>query len=160
MSQFLPTGLTQILSVYTTKDTAPASSAFSPTVTTNGVRYTLSGASTDLKVGDWLVDLSQNTVRQVVAVKTNTTGNLSAAFPSDLVAATVNRIEARDSQAFVVSVAADKGGDITVNGTTISSGSSVTFETPALDAATGSKFVTPVVVDGSVNNATVLVMKR
>ena len=60
----------------------------------------------------------------------------------------------------MVSVAADKGGDITVNGTTISSGSSITFETPALDAATGSKFVTPVVVDGSVNNATVLVTKR
>lgn len=160
MSQFSKSGITQSLTVYTTKDTAPVSAAFSPTVTTSGVRYTLSTANTDLKVGDYLVDLSQNAVRQVVAVKTSTTGNLSEAFPVDLSAATVKRISYTDAKVYTISIAADKGGDITVNGTTISSGSSVTFDVPALDAATGSKFVTPVVVDGSVNNATVLVLKR
>jgi hypothetical protein len=56
----------------------------------------------------------------------------------------------------MISIAADKGGDISVAGITISSGSSITLSVSDLDRATGSKHVTPVVVDGSTNNATVL----
>jgi hypothetical protein len=152
--------MSQSLTVYTTKDTAPASTAFAPTVTTSGVHYTLSVANADLQVGDWVADLAQNEVRQVVAVKSTTTGNLSSAFTTPLSAAIVVRIPKNESKVYRISVAADKGGAITVEGAAVADGSSVTFDVPDLDAATGSKFVTPIVVDGTTNNATVLVLKR
>jgi hypothetical protein len=145
------------LSVYTTKDTAPASVAFAPTATTVGNQMTLSAASTALIVGDYIVDLSQNEVKKVVYKSDDINYRLDSAFTADLTAATVKRVARNSAKYGMISIAADKGGDISVAGITISSGSSITLSVSELDRATGSKHVTPVVVDGSTNNATVLV---
>lgn len=140
------------LTVYTTKDTAPASVSFTPAATTSGTSLTLSTASTDLIVGDYIADLAQNEVRKIVYQSTTTRFKLDTPFTSDLTAATVVRVPRNQAAVKMISVAADKGGDITLNGTVVANGSSVSIGAP--NAWTN---VSPVVVDGSTNNATVLI---
>lgn len=148
----------KLFKVYTTKDTVPPSLPFTPTATTVGDQLTIS-ASADLEVGDFIADLAQSEVRKIVRKTGDTTFRLDSGFTLDLTAATVVRVPKNSAKVGVISIAADKGGDITVNGQTLSSGSSVTFTTSDIERATGSRYVEPVVVDGSANNATVVAEK-
>lgn len=148
----------KLFKVYTTKDTVPPSSPFTPTATTVGDQLTVS-ATSDLAVGDFIADLAQNEVRKIVRKTGDTTFRLDSGFTLNLTAATVVRVPKNSAKSGIISIAADKGGDVTVNGQTLSSGSSVTFSVSDLERATGSRYVEPVIVDGSTNNATVVAEK-
>lgn len=141
----------QYLKVYTSKDTFPESSAVAQTATTDGIHYTLSASNTDLEVGDWIYDASQNTARKIATVQSDTTGTLEEAFPVDLSTTTIRKVDRLDARYKVASVAADKGGNITVDGQTISQGTAIPYEIRQGQSG----YLPPIVVDGSVNNATV-----
>lgn len=149
----------EFLAVYAAKDTVPPSSTFTPTMTTVGVHYTLSVADTTLAKGDWVYDAAQDEVRQVLMVESTTTGRLTEAFSSDLTADTIKRIAKNTAKMVSLSIAADKGGNITVDGVTVASGTSIVRNVNDIDAMSGGQFVTPAVVDGSTNNATVAYRK-
>tara|TARA_R110000803_G_scaffold94003_1_gene161443 strand:- start:669 stop:1127 length:459 start_codon:yes stop_codon:yes gene_type:complete len=145
----------EIIDIYAAKDTVPPSSAFTPTVTSTLTQYTLSTADTTLRAGYWLYDASQNEVRKIKTVKTTTRGVLEEAFSVNLSATTVKVITDQEAKLVKLSVAADNGGAISINGEAIASGSSINWETSPADQASGARFLEPKVVDGATNSATV-----
>jgi len=142
------------LGVLSTKDTLPLSTAGTGTVSTSGNIYTTSAAD-QLQTGDWIVDTAQDTCRMVVCIVSTTTGRLGEAFPSNVAAIALQIVKEEDIEGvFSINVAADKGGDIEVNGVVVADGTAINPSIP--EAAKGSMYapIQPLVVDGSVNNAT------
>lgn len=151
-----------IVAAISDKRTVPAPTAGTGTITTNGVYFTTSAAS-QLQVGDWVVDESQDEVRRVVELNYNeptTKGKLNAAFSSDLSALSLQYVAVEDiNGVYSISISADYGGDAEVNGVALKDGSTLNFSVPEGAAQSGVNPMEPLVVDGTTNNVTAVVMK-
>lgn len=137
--------------VYTTKDTVPLSTAFSPTMTsTKGRSFAISAADTRLQVGAVIYVAAQNATRRVVQLTSSTTGKLDRAFDTPLSAATV-RIILKDNAKLVKWTAAPAATKyVTYNGETLAVDIVVGDEASDYGSNFGVNFVDIPVIDGTV----------
>lgn len=143
------------------KRTVPAPTAGTGTITTDGIYFTTS-ANNQLQVGDWVIDESQDEVRQVVFLQdgSSTKGTINAPFSSDLSAISLQYVKFEDiNGVYEISLAADYGGDAEYNGVALKSGSSVTFRIPEGAALSSQTPMEPIIVDGTTNSVTAVVSK-
>jgi len=127
------------------KSTVPASSTKTGTVSTAGKNVTGTGTlfRSELKPGDWIVDLSQDEVRKVDEIRDNTFLVLDSAFTADLVGAALVVVRSRVKQ---VSIGNTGGTNGEIDGVAIIPGQTVNFQKNGKNPD-GKDFIDPVIVD-------------
>lgn len=149
----------EILNV-TTDTFVPASAAGTGTITTNGVYWSTS-SSDQLKVGDYVVDATQGESRKVKTVnRAGTGGILEDAFTADLSAIALNLISKEDAKVITLGIAADQGGNTTVDGKTVTSGGSINFASTPKKSDLGLGYVKPKWVLGATTGACTALIER
>ena len=149
----------QILNV-TADGFIPTASAGTGTVTTSGTAFETSTAN-QYKVGDYMASTDNKEVRKVLFIsRDGLYGKIESAFSSDLSAESVEIISKDDSKIIVLGVASDQGSDTTVNGATVTSGTSVNFAVAPINAARGNQFVRPAYIGGSTGGAATVTIQR
>jgi hypothetical protein len=147
----MPSPITQ-----TTKDTFPASVAFTPTGTTIGTFLKLSEDSTALIKGDWIYDAAQSAARRVMNKRNDLEYDLEEAFASDLSTTVIKRVPKLTTHNIMVSIAPSTATEaVIVNGQTLGVNASYTDRIPDEQASVGSRFVEVIVIDGATTNATI-----
>lgn len=141
----------------TTKDTVPQSDAKTGTFTTSGKVVTGSGTSflTEVKIGDWLVNLAGDEVAEVIKVNSDTQLEIKFKFSSDVAAATAVRIvDSRIAKVMYMELSNDGGVDTTIDGETFLADKATSFGQPNVRGERHG-LVVPKVVDGATSNVTV-----
>ena len=149
-------------SIDNTAETVPASASGTGTLKTvgKGVVGTNTLFKTEMRAGSWLVDLSQNEIRKVVHVASNTEAELDYAFTSDIAAGTTPDIIAyTDLNIKSISVAISSllaQGEI--DGNTLNPGGALTWQKNSSEKTDSRSFVEPIIADatGTVIDVTIL----
>lgn len=147
--------------IVTGKQTVPANANGTGTIETVGkaVKGTGTAFTTEMPVGSWLVDESQDEIRKVISVTSDTLAYLDAPFTSDIAALTTpSIIEAKDTKAVSIAVAIPAGlaaGEI--DGVAFAAGSSISFSKDSRDHSASRDLVDPLIVDGTGTTMQVLI---
>ena len=149
------------------KQTIPASANGTGTVSTSGIFVT--GTSTlfvsEMSKGSWITDLTNNEIREVDEVLSDTSAKLKQAFTADLSSVTPNIIAKRDLDIRELSViiplvnaagTAYAFGEI--DGVELESGLPLTFGKASKDTKDTFSYIDPIIADatGTVMNVTIL----
>jgi hypothetical protein len=141
---------------YTTKDTVPLSSAFSPTMTTKGRKFSVSAANSGLVRGAVIYVAAQSLTRRIVEMTSTTTGKFDQAFTSDLAAATVRIVPKESAKLIKWSAVPPATKSLIYNGVTLLPDAFVNKETDPESQFIGNNYLQVPVIDGTVDNPTVI----
>ena len=148
-----------------TKQTIPLSANQTGTIATNGIYITGVGTKfrtlDQLQRGGWLVDLTQDTVRKIDTVLSDTQAILVKAFPSDIVAGTTPNVIA-SSQLAMKQISYYIDGALTdgaIDGVALKAGTAETFGKTGSVLRDGFAFVDPVVADATGTVITVNILR-
>lgn len=140
------------------KDTVPASTTKTGTIATLGINVTGAGTAfrSELKLGDWIVDLAQDEVRKVMNIRSDTFLTIDSAFTIDLAALTA--LVVVRSRAKMISITNAGGADGDVDGVALVSGETVSFPKSNKNPD-GKDFIDPLIVDPTGTTIKVLIQK-
>jgi hypothetical protein len=126
----------------------PASTTKTGTITTDGVYVNGTGTlfRSELKPGDWIVDVSQTECRKVLTIGTDLNLSIDSAFTNPIVAGALNVVRSR---ARMISVSNDGGADADVDGVVMKDGAAVTFTTTSKNTYDTNYFIDPLIVDAT-----------
>lgn len=146
--------------IVTNKQSVPANADGTGTVSTVGVAVegTSTLFTTEMPVGSWLVSESQDELRKVIRVDSDTRAYIDAAFTTPLSSATPSIISAKSSKAVSIAVAIPAGlaaGEI--DGVAFAAGSAVSFSKDSRDNSSARDLVDPIIVDGSGTTMQILI---
>lgn len=116
---------------------------------------------TEMHAGSWLVDESQDEVRRVMRVESNTLAYLSDAFTADIAALTTpsvipkNSMNVRSVSLYIDAALAD--GEI--DGIVLAAGTLIKFEKNSDNKRDKYSFIEPVIVDGTGTSIAVTVLR-
>lgn len=154
-----------VYNLITDKRTLPYNSAGTGTISTAGAFVVGVGTlfTTEMPRGSWLVDESQNEVRYVLSVDSDTKAILSQAFTVNLAALTTpSIIHAKDTN--VVSIAlscpSTASADPTIDGVSFPKGNTVSFSKDSRDNSGKRDMVDPIILDASATVSGVLIMMQ
>lgn len=145
----------------TGKQTVPANANGTGTIETVGkaVKGTGTLFTTEMPVGSWLVDESQDEIRIVTSVTSDTLAYVSNPFTTDIPALTTpSIIAAKDAKAVSIAVAIPAGlaaGEI--DGVAFAGGSSIAFSKDSRDHSASRDLVDPLIVDGTGTTMQILI---
>lgn len=146
--------------VSSTKQTVPASANGTGTIITSGKNVTGTGTSfkTEMPVGSWLVDLSQDEVRKVLEVLSDTEAILDHAFSVDLSSAAPNIIPSKDAKPVSIAIQIVSGsGNGLIDGEVMYDGTSVSFSKDSRPQTNFNDSVDPLILDAASTVAQVLI---
>lgn len=147
----------------TDKRTVPFNETATGTASTNGKRVdgVATAFKTELQAGSWIVDLTNDEIRQVDNVVSDTVAYLTEAFTLDLVLGAFEII--KNSNCAVVSISvqvlSSAATDIAIDGETFPKGASITFSKDSRDTTKSKDFVDPIILDATGSTAMLLIMK-
>tara|TARA_R110000822_G_scaffold78394_6_gene187811 strand:+ start:6580 stop:7062 length:483 start_codon:yes stop_codon:yes gene_type:complete len=146
----------------TTKDTIPASTALTPTVTTVGTYFSISVADASVQAGAVFYIPAQSATRKIKSMNvpiggaSPTEGQLETAFGSDVTAdATVAIIPQQDAKLLKWSASPVSAGSLIVNGVTYNADLSDNREAAAEALVAGTGFISVPVLDATTHTATI-----
>jgi len=144
----------------TDKRCIPYNSTKTGTIQTVGKEVVGTGTLflTQCKVGDWLVDLTQNEIHKIISVSDNFSMHIQEAFAVDLPALTAVVTVPRFPQAKEISVLIPFGSpNGLIDGKTLYAG--VPYDTSKLSRSksTGYDFVDPIIIDASGTTAGIII---
>jgi hypothetical protein len=146
-----------------TKVTLPLNETATGTASTNGIRIdgVLTAFRTELQAGSWLVDLTNDEIRQVDSVVSDTVAYLTEPFTADLVLGAFEIIKKTNCNVVSISVQVLSGAaaDAYVDGELFPKGASMTFSKDSRDTNRSKDFVDPIVFDATGTTAMVQFMK-
>jgi len=147
----------------TTKATVPASSTQSGTIQTVGKAIEGAGTSfmTEMPVGSWLVDLTQNEIRKVIGVDSDILAYVSNAFTIDIPALTPpDVIQAKDAKCVSIAGQVPSGAAAgLLDGETFPAGTSFSFSKDSRDHSSARDLVDPIIVDAAGTQFQILIQK-
>lgn len=143
---------------------APLSSVGSGTVSSDGKALIGVGTAftTEIPKGSWVIDFSNNELRQVDRVESDTLAYLTEAFSTDLsVSSQLDKIHTMDCDAVSISVQvlSSAAANITIDGETFPKGASITFSKDSRDRSGKRDLVDPILIDATSTTAMLLIMK-
>lgn len=145
----------------TDKRTIPFNQAGTGTLKTVGTTVLGTGTlfATEMPAGSWVVDLTQDEVRRVTRVDSNTRAYLSQEFTVDLAASTaVDLIPRNNDRAVSISVQIPAGsGDGEIDGQVMPEGTSLTFSKDSRSHSGGRDLVDPIIVDATGTEMQILI---
>ena len=146
------------VNTYTTKDSFPASTAGTGTITTEGVKFTCS-ADNGLSRNDWIYSPVESKLRKIISFidhTDNKIGRLEEAFPSDLAAEDIKIVKSHELKYFSFGLVFE-GGAGEVDNESVSEGISLNF----VSASVNDKVVgcDPIVINPDGNTAKLTVQK-
>jgi len=154
-----------VYNLITDKRTIPYNANGTGTISTAGAFVIGTGTlfTTEMPRGSWLVDESQNEIRYVVAVDSDTKAILSQAFTVNIAALTTpSIIHAKDTN--VVSIAlscpSTASADPTIDGVSFPKGNTVSFSKDSRDKSGTRDMVDPIILDASATVTGVLIMMQ
>jgi len=146
----------------TTKDTIPASTALTGTVTTSGIYVKGSSTlfKTQLQKGSWIYDAAQNEVRKVVSVNgdSDIDAQITHAFSADLSAVALVVVKRTDLNIRELSFYAD-ATDAKIEAITLKAGVSVNYGKTGDSKDNFKNFIDPVIVDATGTTVYVTILK-
>ena len=151
-----------IYQVITGKQTLPLNVAGTGTISTDGKKVTGSGTAfkTEMPVGSWLVDLTQDEIRKVISVDSDTEAYIDVAFTSDLVGVAADYIQAKNAKSQAISVSIKSGlADGELDGDVLPNGANITFSKDSDANSSGKYLVDPIIVDGTGTTILSIVLK-
>jgi len=163
-----PSKNTQFYKITAAKETVPASSNKTGTIETVGTSVIGTGTlfESEMQKGSWLVDLTQNEVREVMKVENDTLATLSDAFTLVIAGGTTpNVIKSDDLNIREISVAVplvDSGGASyafgEIDGVELESGMPIAFGKNSDTKGNFKSFIDPIIANatGTVINVTIL----
>jgi len=138
-----------------TKDTVPSSTSITATSTdTQGIYVAGTGTSflSEVQRGDYFVDLANDEVRKIVAVKSDTSLEIESPFTADSTIASPVIVE--NPKNIYIEVENTGGSATTINGVAFNNGAVETFGRPTTKGQR--RFLTtPIVVDGATSTCKV-----
>lgn len=147
----------------TDKRTIPYNETATGTCSTNGTRVDGVGTlfRSEMRSGSWLVDLTNNEIREVDSVESDTVAFLKQAFTSDLASGAFEIIKATEAQvvSIGVQVPSSAAADAELDGSVFAKGTSLTFSKDSRDGNKSKDFIDPIIVDASGTSVQVLIMK-
>lgn len=147
----------------TAKQTLPTNVAGTGTLSTEGINVVGDGTLflSEMQVGSWLVDLTQNEIRKVVRVDSDTSAVLDVAFSSDLAALTaVDVIPSSSLGVKAISVGIKSGlADGEIDGEVFSNGYDITFSKDSNQATSQRDLIDPIIVDGTGTTIISIIMR-
>lgn len=147
----------------TDKRTVPFNETATGTASTNGKRVdgVATAFKTELQAGSWIVDLTNDEIRQVDNVVSDTVAYLTEAFTTDLVLGAFEIIKNSNCAVVSISVQVPSGAatDAEVDGETFPKGTSLTFSKDSRDSNKSKDFIDPIIVDATGTSVQVLFMK-
>lgn len=147
----------------TDKRTIPFNETATGTCSTNGIRVNGVGTAfrSEMRAGSWLVDLTNDEIRQVDQVESDTVAYLKQAFTSDLAIGAFQIIKATSTQVVSISVQVPSSAatGALVDGETFPKGTSLTFSKDGRDSNKSKDIVDPIIVDATGTGVQVLIMK-
>lgn len=138
----------------TDKRTIPFNSNKTGTISTSGKWVIGVGTSfsTEMPMGSWLVDESQNEIRYVEAVDSDTKALLSQPFTIDISGGTTPSVISRKDAA-VVSIAlscpSTASANPTIDGVSFPKGTTISFSKDSRDRSGKRDLVDPIILDAS-----------
>lgn len=139
-----------------TKDTIPASTALTPTVTSVGKYFTISVADATVRAGAHFYVPAQSQTREIDFMVSSTEGRLKEAFGSDVTAdATVAIVLRSDAMLLKWSASPVSGGSLIVDGVTFNADLTDNKEAAPEDLVAGTGFLPIPVLDATTDNATI-----
>lgn len=154
--------------VITDKRAIPYASNGTGTIITTGIAITGTGTSflSELPAGSWIVDLTQDELRKVVRVDSDTVAILDYAFTSDLSSQTPSIIAKKDTSVTEVSIIiplVDEAGTSytfgKINNKTFPSGLPFELSKAGRDDSDTQDFIDPVIVDATGTLMCVITLK-
>lgn len=146
------------------KTTIPESITGTGTIETIGTRVIGTGTAfrSEIRKGSWIVDLTQDEIREVDSVESDTVAYIKQAFSADLPALTLlDKISATETSVVAISaqVPSSAAADATMDGEILPKGTSITFSKDSRDGNKSKDFIDPVIIDASGTTVQVLIMK-
>ncbi len=133
------------------KESVPQALDGTGTIGTDGTR--VNGTSTlfksEMQAGSWLIDLSQNELRKVISVQSDTRATISNPFTIDLEALTIPDIINKNSLSLTELSVIAIGSDGLMNGATLSAGIAVNLIKTGNSKGDMSSHVDPVIIDAT-----------
>lgn len=136
----------------TVKQSVPLNSNGTGTITTAGKAVVGVGTlfKTEMPAGSWLVSESQDQVRQVIRVDSDTEAYIQEAFSSDLGSAAPSIIHSEDAKCVSIAVSNPSGGAAgEIDGYVFAAGSSVAWSKDSRTTSSIRDLVDPIIVDAS-----------
>jgi hypothetical protein len=154
-----------VYNLITDKRTIPYNAAGTGTIETAGNWVIGTGTlfTTEMPRGSWLVDESQNEIRYVESVESDTKAYISQPFSIDITAgATPSIIHAKDTNVVSIALSCPSGAsaDPTVDGVTFPKGNTVSFSKDSREKSGKRDLVDPIILDASATVTGVLVMMQ
>lgn len=154
---------TEYYRITNTKTTVPAPANGTGTIDTDGKSVIGTGTLflSEMRAGAWLVDTSQDEVRKVLQVESDTLAYLSNAFSSDIAALTTPSIIASDDLNIRgLSVAILSGlTDGEIDGVVFDNGDSVVFGKFSDNKDGFKSFVDPIIVEATGTDVKVTILR-
>lgn len=145
----------------TDKRTVPANANATGTIKTVGTAVigTNTLFKTEMPIGSWLVDESQDEIRQITRVESDTLAYFGNAFTSDIsLGTTPSVIHSKDAKPVSIAVSIPaSANDGEVDGATFTKGSSLSFSKDSTGRSDARSLVNPIIVDGTGTTIQVLI---
>lgn len=146
------------------KTTIPESITGTGTIQTIGTRVIGTGTAfkSEIQKGSWIVDLTQDEIREVDSVESDTVAYIRQAFSSDLAALTaLDKISSVDTMVVAISaqVPSSAATDAEIDGEVFPKGTSITFSKGDRDGNKSKDFIDPIILDATGTTVQILIMK-
>ena len=147
----------------TTKTSVPAPANKTGTIETVGVAVKGTGTlfTTEMQVGSWIIDTSQDELRRVIKVESDTLAFISDTFTVNIAAATTpSVIKNEDLNVREIAIAIPLGqADGEIDGTALEAGLPVSFGKNSDTKGNFKSFIHPVIVDASGTEANITILR-